>query len=476
MVIQIQILLILLIGSCAFGAEIHDAAIAGDIGRMQTALAADASIIDTKNTQGCSALYLSLDRGRTRAAIWLLENGASWRTLRNRAAAMAVRADSPRALELMLADGAPSDVKDRQGATPLLQAIRTDRSKMIQPLIANGGDPDATLPDGTPIVVWAAATGQKRAVQALLDRGADATIKDPQDRSALELAGTHGHRETTSLLASELKVTAPGITADSGLSQALASGEAQLWHLGHCGWAIKTSTTLLVFDYQPPRKKPAHPSLASGFLTEAELKDLKVRIFVTHGHGDHFDRAIFALDGQVDDLKYIYGFEPGTPDSGSPRNYSGPAYIFTPPHTSTDIDGIRVETLASNDKGVGFLVSVDGLTIYHAGDHAGWEDGQKAGFTDEIDYLAAKVAKVDLAFLNVTGCHTNGACPLNDSVQYTLTKMSPAVWFPTHAGGQEYLYRQYETTIADLDFPSQMICPEYRGDRWVFANQSVQVP
>ena len=73
MVIQIQILLILLIGSCAsgnaaFGAEIHDAAIAGDTVRMQAALAADGSLLDAKNAQGCSALYLSLDRGRTRGS------------------------------------------------------------------------------------------------------------------------------------------------------------------------------------------------------------------------------------------------------------------------------------------------------------------------------------------------------------------------------------------------------------------------
>ncbi len=58
MIIQFQILLILLVGSCvcgnfAFGAEIHDAAIAGSTDRMQAALSADASLIDaTQKSSG----------------------------------------------------------------------------------------------------------------------------------------------------------------------------------------------------------------------------------------------------------------------------------------------------------------------------------------------------------------------------------------------------------------------------------------
>ena len=460
----------------ARGSEIHDAAIRGNISQLQSILGEDPSLIDTKNAQGCSALFLTLDRGRNGAATWLLENGASWRSLGIRAAAMAVRADNPRALELMLADGAPADVKDRQGLTPLLLAIRSDRSQVIRPLIEKGGNPNDTLPDGTPILVWAAATGQKQTVDLLLEKGADPNLKDSQGRTAHELAAAHGHNETASLLAAATPHESGDLQADDGLTQRLARGQAWLWHLGHCGWAIKTQTTLLVFDYHPPTSKPENPCLANGFLTVSELKNLKVRVFVTHGHGDHFNTAIFSLAGRIDDLKYVYGFQPGSPDSDSGQNYTGPDYVFTPPHTRTEIDGIVIETLASNDKGVGFLVSVDGLTVYHAGDHAGWKEGQKGGFTSEVDYLASKAAGVDLAFLNVTGCHTSGACPLNDSVQYSLEKMKPTVWFPTHAGGKEFLYREYAEVIAGLNLPSRMVCPDYRGDRWKFENGAVLTP
>jgi len=254
----------------------------------------------------------------------------------------------------------------------------------------------------------------------------------------------------------------------------LNPGEATLWHLGHCGWAIKTSDHVLVFDYQPERFTPANPGLANGRLSAHELREHDVWIFVTHGHGDHFDPAIFALADQLPRVHYVYGFNPSEVRGAGP--YSGPEYTAMPPRSDRSWGDLRVVTIESNDAGVGFLVTVDGVSVYHAGDHAGWRDGQREGFTGEVDRLQALDLAVDLAFLNVTGCHTRGQCPLEDGTQYTVDHLKPAAWLPTHAGGQEHLYREFADRARTRGAAVPSACPWYRGEVYRYQNGSIVLP
>ena len=65
--------------------------------------------------------------------------------------------------------------------------------------------------------------------------------------------------------------------------QELADGEAQIWYLGHSGWAIQTKSRFLVFDYTV-ESEPAEPrSLANGHIDPQEIEDLSVVVFVSHG-------------------------------------------------------------------------------------------------------------------------------------------------------------------------------------------------
>ena len=41
----------------------------------------------------------------------------------------------------------------------------------------------------------------------------------------------------------------------------LKNGEAAVWYLFHAGWAVKTSSTLMIFDYWEQIPKPQQPSL-----------------------------------------------------------------------------------------------------------------------------------------------------------------------------------------------------------------------
>lgn len=144
--------------------------------------------------------------------------------------------------------------------------------------------------------------------------------------------------------------------------------------LGHSGFLAELPSVALLFDW-----------------TEGELpslpEDKPLYVFVSHAHPDHFDPKIFALDqwkGEVlDDVdggnRDIYfllghgitldvrrlqrwGISPET--AGKARVRKGGQSLSLP--------RAEIETLSSTDEGVAFLVTADGLTLFHAGDLNWW--------------------------------------------------------------------------------------------------------
>jgi hypothetical protein len=123
---------------------------------------------------------------------------------------------------------------------------------------------------------------------------------------------------------------------------------------------------------------------------------------------------------------------------------------------------------------VGFLVNVDGLSLYHAGDHAGWADGERDGFFSEIDYLRPFVGSLDLAFVNVTGCHAHDPERLREGNLYTIRELEPRVLVPTHAINREYVYAQASEELAAAGAATVFCCPGNRGDSYFYNGESIE--
>ena len=62
------------------------------------------------------------------------------------------------------------------------------------------------------------------------------------------------------------------------------------------------------------------------------------------------------------------------------------------------LDEIDITTIKSTDAGVGFLVKVDGLSFYHAGNHANKQENDLNSHHLKIDYLAQSQKKLILHF------------------------------------------------------------------------------
>ena len=169
--------------------------------------------------------------------------------------------------------------------------------------------------------------------------------------------------------------TSPTKAAAPRVEQALKPGEAIVWYLGHCGYAVKTATKFLVFDYsrhlqrrgEPPMQPPPHPTLANGWIDPEEIKGLDVVVFVTHSHADHYDEVVRSWARTVGKIQYVLGWDAGAGPGPSVHSLKGS-------RAELRLDGLDIYTVFSHHDDVdesAFLVKVDGLAIYHNGDYIG---------------------------------------------------------------------------------------------------------
>ncbi len=476
----------------ARGADIHDRNTQGETALMMAARAGKAALssfllesgvpIDAMtNGAGRAAIHTAAEGGQAEIVQLLLDAGADVNQASDGGWTPLAWAGIRGHLEVgrfLVDSGADVNVTDDRGVSPLHHAFNEGNVEFAELLLDAGADVDAAeVKRGRTLLHGAALRGNTAFAELALAHGAALDVRDDYDMTPLHYAGKYGHKDVAELLAA-LGAVAPGMEENYGrcplLDRTLESGEAAMWYLGHCGWALKTKEHFLVFDYWNNGEDPASPCLANGHIDPEEIEDLDVYVFVTHEHGDHYDPTIFTWDEGIDNLTYVYGFRPETLFANRETGYEGPAYEYVGPREHTTIDGMDIRTIAANDAGVGFVVEVDGLVLYHAGDHAGWEEGEKDGFTSEIDYLDQYVDRLDLAFVNVTGCHAHGPEPLKDGNVYTIEKLEPSVVIPTHAANREYVYEEIAGEYADEGVGTIIRYPVNRGDSFVYRGGDAQ--
>lgn len=169
--------------------------------------------------------------------------------------------------------------------------------------------------------------------------------------------------------------------------------------LGHDGFRIDASTCIYIDPYQIEGGKPA---------------DL---ILITHEHFDHCS---------PEDVAKIQ--QPGTviiTEKDSAKKLSGDVRVVTPGER-LDLKGLTVETVPAYNtnkdfhpkanKWLGFIIDIDGVRIYHAGD---------SDFIPEMSDL-----KVDIALLPVSGTYVMNA---DEAIQAALA-IQPKLAIPMHYG------------------------------------------
>jgi L-ascorbate metabolism protein UlaG (beta-lactamase superfamily) len=236
------------------------------------------------------------------------------------------------------------------------------------------------------------------------------------------------------------------------LSKELKKGEAIIWYLYHSGWAVKTQNHLLIFDYCEVGKKPEKPSLSNGFINLNEISKQKVYVFATHSHSDHFDPVILEWGKSLENIEYIFGWK-ATEDASHIH--------FGTKREVRKIAGLKIINIHHKFDNIpesAFLVLVDGLAIYHAGDHGHSKGPLNPTFKENIDYLAAAEKRIDLVFTPTFGGEF-----------HTIKRLSPKVVFPMHDGGYEHQYKKFALKVAARGLKVKVAAAAKRGDCFFYS-------
>jgi ankyrin repeat protein len=154
--------------------EIHDAAMAGDVGKVEALLKHDPDLVFSTNYGA---------------------NNKGWTPLH-----VAALFDRTNVAKVLLANKADVDAKDSDAHTPLHMAAGKGKEDFVALLIANKADINAKdIMKGTPLIV-AADNNRKEVVELLLANKVEVNARNIEGWTALRFAEERGHKEVADAL------------------------------------------------------------------------------------------------------------------------------------------------------------------------------------------------------------------------------------------------------------------------------------
>lgn len=241
--------------------------------------------------------------------------------------------------------------------------------------------------------------------------------------------------------------------------------EAKIYYIYHSGFAIKTEKHFLIFDYYKEPIEKHETSQQSIVLSPKNIKDMKnVFVFSSHSHQDHFNPSILEWKNYNENIQYIF-----SKDIKIDKNKAN--YSFLEEGEEKLFNNIYVKAYGSTDIGISFLVKVDGLTIFHAGDLNWWhwkEDTleeqalAESSFKDNIEKLQAEKS-IDIAFFPVDP-------RLQESYyiggEYFAKKIHPKLLIPMHFGDEATITKEFVDKMKKINVKAVEI--NYPGEEIIY--------
>ena len=232
--------------------------------------------------------------------------------------------------------------------------------------------------------------------------------------------------------------------------------EAKIYYIYHSGFAIETQNYLLVFDYFKELSHSKENSIFPLLLSSENIKEKKkVFVFSSHSHGDHFNPAVLDWENYNPHIKYILSEDIETLSQKS-------NYIFMKEDDEKEINHLYIKAFGSTDIGISFLVKVDNLRIFHAGDLNWWhwkEDNieeqrlAELNFKTQIEKLK-KEEPIDIAFFPVDPrleefYYVGG--------QYFGEQLHPNLLIPMHFADDLLVTKEFSERMKKLNIKSIQI-------------------
>ncbi|MVB09773.1 hypothetical protein CAFE_04380 [Caprobacter fermentans] len=230
----------------------------------------------------------------------------------------------------------------------------------------------------------------------------------------------------------------------------------EIRYLYHSGFSLETARHFLIFDYYLDTPKGC--GLSKGVIDPEEIREKNVVVFSSHSHPDHYSPRVFSWRKTVKQIRYVVADEIRPPEDA----------VKIAPGQTVDLGDLTVHALESTDLGVAFLVRVDGLNLYHAGDLNWWhwdgepeEDNEEMGrrFREQIDTLRGE--KIDVAFLPVDPRQKENALL---GLSYFMKTVGARAVVPMHSFGDTEFYDSLKTDPALKPWLNNILFYRSRGE------------
>ena len=242
----------------------------------------------------------------------------------------------------------------------------------------------------------------------------------------------------------------------------------------HSGFAVSSGDVLLVFDYW--RGMGGKFPEILGITPETLARYNQVYVFITHEHEDHYDGLVYTWD-QYAPVTYVIADTLPEKARGHRMAKGGELTLS---------DRVHVKAYGSTDAGVSFLVTLDGMKFFHAGDlnfwH--WREVSNARQIQEADEdFKAEVKDlqgedIDVAFFPVD---PRMGMLFDAGANYFTLTVKPRLLLPMHFWGRSDVIVEFarrsrtrETEIVALTAPGQGINLDIEDDG--FMNISLLAP
>lgn len=181
----------------------------------------------------------------------------------------------------------------------------------------------------------------------------------------------------------------------------------QVIFIHHSCFLVEVDENVLIFDY-------FDGSHVDGYTFTGKIPtyapETNIYMFASHSHQDHYDMDILRWADRYPNIHYILSRDIRISPHFLEKHGIDPAVrkkvTFVSAGSTYEVDGLQIQTLRSTDAGVAYYVSLNGISLFHAGDLNDWKwegagdlvnGNQQRTYRHEIRKLSDK--PVNLAFV-----------------------------------------------------------------------------
>ena len=235
----------------------------------------------------------------------------------------------------------------------------------------------------------------------------------------------------------------------------------------HSGFSVAMDDVLLVFDYWTGEhgELPEDKRITVDFLKQFR----QVYVFISHEHPDHLDPVVFTWRNEAP-VTYIVAADMPVGTRGK-RMAPGDSLTLSPE--------VSVKAFDSTDLGVSFLVDIQGVHVFHAGDLNFWHWREEStvkeieeaddAFRQAVEPIARE--KIDLAFFPVDA---RQGLMYDAGANYFIMCVKPRLLIPMHFWGRAEIAMEFarrsrcrQTEVTALTRYGEQISLDFTDDGYI---------